>query len=142
MMAAIPVPADVTTSSASLGGIGVVNVEGAGLSRATLAGMEATESPVLIDVWTVDPSREPELLDRILELARDLLVDHPGFVSAQVYESVDLGAVMIRVAMRTTKDRQALMDSSEVHSALRELRAIAHAHARLFRLVESFGDAA
>ena len=30
MMAAIPVPADVTTSSGSLGGIGVVNVEAAG----------------------------------------------------------------------------------------------------------------
>lgn len=104
--------------------------------------MEATESPVLIDVWTVDPSREPELLERILELTRDLLVDHQGFVSAQIYESVDHGAVMIRVTMRTIKDRQSLTDSSEVHSALRELRAIAQSHARLFRLVESFGDTA
>ena len=34
MMAAIPVPADVTTSSASLGGIGVVNVEIAGAEHA------------------------------------------------------------------------------------------------------------
>jgi acetolactate synthase regulatory subunit len=142
MMAAIPVPADVTTPSASLGGIGVVNVEGAGLSRATLAGMEATESPVLIDVWTVDPSREPELLDRILEITRDLLVDHPGFVSAQVYESVDHSAVTIRITMRTVKDRQALTDSADVHSALRELRAIAHSDVRLFRLVESFGEPA
>jgi len=50
--------------------------------------------------------------------------------------------VMIRVTMRTTKDRQALTDSPAVHSALRELRAIAHSHARLFRLVETFGDAA
>ena len=102
--------------------------------------MEATESPVLIDFWTVDPTREPELLNRILEITRDLLVDHQGFVSAQVYESVDHGAVMIRVTMQTIKDRQALTDSAEVHSALRELRAVAHSHARLFRLVESFGD--
>ncbi len=104
--------------------------------------MEATESPVLIDVWTVEPSREPELLDRILEMTRDLLVDYEGFLSAQIYESVDNGAVMIRVAMRTIRDRQALTDSSEVHAALRELRATAHSHARLFRLVDSFGDAA
>jgi monoterpene epsilon-lactone hydrolase len=34
MMAAIPVPADVTTSSGSLGGIGVVNVEAAGADHA------------------------------------------------------------------------------------------------------------
>jgi hypothetical protein len=104
--------------------------------------MEATESAVLIDVWTVDPSREPELLDSILEITRDLLVGHKGFLSAQIYESVDHGAVMIRVAMRTVEDRQALTDSSEVHSALRELRAMAHSHARLFKLVESFGDTA
>ena len=104
--------------------------------------MEATESPVLIDVWTVDPSRGPELLDRIRELTRDLLVDHQGFVSAEIYESMDHGAVMVRVAMRTINDRQALTDSPVVHSALRELRAIAHSHARLFRLVESFGDTA
>ena len=34
MMAAIPVPADVTTSSGSLGGIPVVNVEAAGADHA------------------------------------------------------------------------------------------------------------
>ena len=34
MMAAIPVPADVTTSSGSLGGIGVVNIEAAGADHA------------------------------------------------------------------------------------------------------------
>jgi len=34
LMAAIPVPGDVTTSSGSLGGIGVVNVEAAGADHA------------------------------------------------------------------------------------------------------------
>ena len=104
--------------------------------------MEAADSPVLIDIWTIDPSREPELLDRISELTRELVVDHQGFVSAQIYESVDHGAVMVRIAMRTINDRQALTDSSDVHSAMRELRSIAQSHARLFRLVESFGDSA
>jgi hypothetical protein len=103
--------------------------------------VDPTESPVLIDLWTVDPSREPELLTRILEITRDLIVPSEGFVSAQIYESVDHGSVVIRVATRNIKDRQALTDSSEVHAALRELRAIAHSHARLFRLVETFGDA-
>ena len=112
------------------------------MRRATLTAMEATESPVLIDVWTVDPTREPELRDRILELTRDLLVEHQGFLSAEIYESVDHEAVMIRVAMRTISDRQALTDSPAVHSALRELRAIAQSHARLFNLVERFGDTA
>jgi hypothetical protein len=103
--------------------------------------MEATESPVLIDVWNVDPSREPELLERIRELIRGLLLDSPGFVSAQIYESVDHSAVMITITMRTIADRQALTDSAAIHGALRELRTIASSHARLFGLVERFGEA-
>ena len=114
----------------------------AGLGLATLIAMETSESPVLIDVWTVDPSREPELLERILELTRSLLLDSRGFVSAQVYESVDHGAVMIRITMANIKDRQALTDSAAIHNALRELRTIASSHSRLFRLVEAFGDTA
>lgn len=102
--------------------------------------MEALESPVLIDIWTIDPTREPELLQRVLEVTRELLIDAEGFVSAQIYESVDHGAVMIRVTMQTVKHRQTLMDSPAVHRALRELRTIAHSHARLFRLVETFGE--
>ena len=103
--------------------------------------MEPSEAPILIDVWTVDPSHEPELLQRILELTRGLLLDAPGFVSAQVYESVDHGVVIIRIAMRTVKDRQALTDSAALHSALRELRGLAHSQSRLFSLVEAFGEA-
>jgi hypothetical protein len=104
--------------------------------------MEASESPVLIDVWTVEPSRAPELLQLIHELTQGMLVQAEGFVSAEIYESVDHGAVMIRIAMRTVKDRQALTDSAAVHGALRELREIAHNHARLFRLVETVGKPA
>jgi hypothetical protein len=103
--------------------------------------METKESPVLIDVWTVEQSREPELLQRILEITRELVLDHQGFVSAQIYESVDRGTVMTRITMRTVKDRLALTDSAAVHDALRELRVLAHSHARLFKLVETFGDA-
>jgi heme-degrading monooxygenase HmoA len=104
--------------------------------------MQPTESPVLIDLWTVDPSREQELLERIREVTRDLLVAHEGFVSAEIYESVDHTTVMVSITMRTVSDRQALTDSAVVHEALRELRVIAQSHARLFKLVETLGDAA
>src|ERR1700728_945289 len=104
--------------------------------------METTESPVLIDVGTVEQSREPELLQHILEMTRELVLDHQGFVSAQIYESVDRGTVMVRITMRTVKDRLALTDSAAVHNALRELRVLAHSHTRLFKLVETFGEAA
>jgi hypothetical protein len=98
------------------------------------------QSPILIDVWTVDPSRQVELARGISDGVRDVIVGRRGFVSAQLYESPSGDAMMVMVRMRTIKERQELTDSPEAHSLLRELRAIAHSHMRLFRLVESFGE--
>lgn len=100
------------------------------------------DSPTIIDVWTVEPSRREELLERVLQILGGVVAKQPGFESAQVYESTDQGAVMVSVRMRTIKERQALTDSAEMVGALRELRAIAHSQMRLYRLVETFGEPA
>jgi hypothetical protein len=96
------------------------------------------ESPVLVDFWTVDPARREELIRGISSGMQSIVVGRPGFVSAEIYRSVDGGAVLLSVSMRTVKERQQLTDSPEAHRALRELRAIANSHVRLFQLVESF----
>jgi hypothetical protein len=98
------------------------------------------ESPILIDVWTVDPSQQVELARGISDGMRNVIVGHRGFVSAQLYESTNGDAMMVMVRMRTIKERQELTDSPEAHSLMRELRAIARSHVRLFRLVENFGE--
>ncbi len=97
------------------------------------------QSPVLIDVWTVDPSQRDELAETISEGVRNVIVGRQGFVSAQVYESTNGDAMMVMVQMRSIEEREALTDSPEAHSLLRSLRAIAHSHMRIFRLVEDFG---
>ncbi|HEY1775556.1 MAG TPA: antibiotic biosynthesis monooxygenase [Solirubrobacteraceae bacterium] len=99
------------------------------------------ESPTLVDVWTVDPSRREELVERVREVLRNVVAKQPGFVSAQAYESTDGGSVMVAIVMRSIKERQELTDSAEVQTALRELRAIAHSQVRLYRLIESLGQA-
>jgi hypothetical protein len=98
------------------------------------------ESPILIDVWTVDPSQQGELARGISDGVRDVIVGHRGFVSAELYESINGDAMMVMVRMRTIKERQELTDSPEAHGLMRELRAIAHSHVRLFQLVENFGE--
>jgi heme-degrading monooxygenase HmoA len=98
------------------------------------------ESPILIDLWTVDSSRRQELIQRISDHMRKVVGGQPGFISAELYESVDGGVVMVSVRMRTAEERQQLLDRPETHNAFRELRAIAHTHARLYRLVQSFGQ--
>ncbi|MGH2865005.1 MAG: hypothetical protein ACRDJX_07110 [Solirubrobacteraceae bacterium] len=98
------------------------------------------ESPILIDLWTVDPSQRVELSRQISDGVRNVIVGHRGFVSAQLYESTNGDTMMVTVRMRTIKERQELTDSPEAHGLLRELGAIAHSHMRLFRLVENFGE--
>jgi hypothetical protein len=94
---------------------------------------------MLIDIWTVDPSRRDELVAGITSRVQNIVMRQPGFVSAQIYQSVDRSVVLLGVGMRTIKERQQLMDSAEAHRSLRELRAIADSHSHLFELVESFG---
>jgi hypothetical protein len=99
------------------------------------------ESPVVIDLWTVDPERRGELLERISEALRRLLPGREGFVSAHIFESIDGGTVLVVMEMRTARDRQLLTDSPEVQRMMRELRAIASTHVNLYRLVESITEA-
>jgi hypothetical protein len=47
---------------------------------------------------------------------------------------------MVGIDMRTIQERNDLPDSREIHTAVRGLRAIAHFHVWLCRLVESFGE--
>ncbi len=98
------------------------------------------ESPILIDVWTVDPSQQGELAQGISEGMRNVIVGRRGFVSAELYASTRGDAMMVMVRMRTVEERQELTDSPEAHGLLRELRAIARSHVRLFQLVENFGE--
>jgi hypothetical protein len=105
-----------------------------------LDSMRPMESPILIDVWTVDPSQRVELARGISAGVRNVIVGRRGFVSAQLYESTNGDAMMVMVRMRTIKERQELTDSPEAHNLVRELRAIARSHMRLFRLVENFGE--
>jgi len=98
------------------------------------------DSPILIDIWTVDPSQRAELAQRISDGVRNVMVGRPGFVSAQLYEGTNGDTMMVIVRMRTIEERRELTDSPEAHNLLRELRAIARSHVRLFRLVDSFGE--
>jgi len=93
------------------------------------------ESPILIDVWTVEAEQQDELVRAIEANVRRLLVDRPGFVSADIYQGAN--RVVLTVRMQSARDRQALTDDPKLQRALRELRRTATSHARVYRLVES-----
>jgi hypothetical protein len=100
------------------------------------------ESPILIDVWTVDETRQDELVGILGETMRTLVAPRPGFVSAQIYESVNGGMVLLDLRMRTAADRRQLTDDPELQQAYREARTVAASHTHFYRLVQSFGEPA
>ncbi len=103
---------------------------------------QGTESPILIDVWTVDPSRRDELIDRLTEDLRTVAAQQRGFESSEIFQSIDGGVVVVIVRMGTAHERQQLMDREEARGAFRAARAIAHTHANVYSLVEVFAAGA
>lgn len=97
------------------------------------------ESSILIDVWTVDPSRREELVAGIGRLLSEVIGAQPGLVSSRAYESVTGDAILVTVEMRSVQERQQLMELPAVRKGLRELRAIAHNHTRLVREIDGVG---
>jgi heme-degrading monooxygenase HmoA len=96
------------------------------------------ESPILIDVWTVEPEEQEALVAALSANLRRVVLGRPGFVSAEIYQSANRDLVVLNLRMQSARDRQALTDSQEVEEIYRELRAIATSHRHIYRLVESF----
>jgi len=94
---------------------------------------------VIIDVWRVEPEHRDEFLALAREYLRHVAAPHPGFVSAEVYESASGGEVLVKVHMRSAADRRHLSDSREFEELFRRARGLARAHWGLYRLVERLG---
>ncbi len=97
------------------------------------------DSPILIDMWTVEPEQQDELVRAMSANVQRLAVTRPGFVSAEIYQSANGDTVLLELRMRSTRDRQALTDDPEVQAVFRELRKFAISHRHLYRLAQSFG---
>jgi quinol monooxygenase YgiN len=102
----------------------------------SMAGQAREESPVVIDVWTVDPARRDQLIDLISETINGIGAREPGFVSGEIYESIDGGTLVVIVEMHNAKARQRLMDGTAMVRAYREIRASAESHINLYSRVE------
>jgi heme-degrading monooxygenase HmoA len=97
------------------------------------------ESPIVIDVWTVEPEQQEQLVEAVSANLQRLVVGRPGFISAEIYQSANRDLVLLNLRMRSAQDRQDLTDSPELHAVYRELRDIATSHRHVYRLVDSFG---
>jgi heme-degrading monooxygenase HmoA len=79
----------------------------------------------LINVFTVEPARQQQLVD-VLTRATDETIRHmPGFVSANIHKSVDGTRVANYAQWRSPDDLEAMLRSSAAQPHLKEATALA-----------------
>lgn len=95
------------------------------------------ESPVLVHVWEIDPSKEAVALTRLDEMFGELAND-PGFVSARVLEAADQSSIAVAVEMRSVEDGQRLEQLPAVRDTFHQLQGTANVVLRLYHEVGSY----
>jgi Antibiotic biosynthesis monooxygenase len=97
----------------------------------------SVEAPLvtLVNVFTVEESRQAELVDALDRATREVFVGVPGFISANIHASLD-GACVINYAQWADEQHfNDMQERSDVRSHIAEVMTIAaKAEPRLFRV--------
>jgi quinol monooxygenase YgiN len=100
------------------------------------------ETPItLINVFTVDPGRQQELVE-LLTRATELSVRHaPGFLSARLHRSFDGTKVTMYAQWRSEEDYLAMRGDSTPIPYLKQALAIATFEPGMYEVVQTFSPA-
>jgi quinol monooxygenase YgiN len=98
--------------------------------------IRAGDSPLtLINVFSVDPARQDELVALLTDATEKLMKPRPGFVSANIHAGLDGTTVVNYAQWRSREDFEAMLADAEVGVHFREISAVATADPRLFTVV-------
>ncbi|MEC4812366.1 MAG: antibiotic biosynthesis monooxygenase [Scytonema sp. PMC 1069.18] len=70
----------------------------------------------VIIIFTVEPERQQELIDTIIEFIETTVKHQPGFVSSSLHKSIDGVRVMNYAQWKSPQDYQAFLNNSEVQA--------------------------
>jgi quinol monooxygenase YgiN len=73
----------------------------------------------VIVIFAVEPERQQELVDTIIEFVETAVRRQPGFVSSSIHKSLDGVRVMNYAQWRSQSDYEAFINNSSVQSLLR-----------------------
>ena len=92
----------------------------------------------LINVFTVEPSKQPELIS-LLTRATDLSVRHvAGFISASLHRSLDGTKVTMYAQWRSMEDYQAMRQNTAAAPYLQQALSIAKFDPGIYEVAETF----
>ncbi len=96
----------------------------------------------LINVFTVEPAKQQQLLD-LLARATETSVRHaPGFISANLHRSLDGTKVAMYAQWRSVEDYQAMRENPAPLPYLQQALALAKFEPGIYEVVETYSAAA
>jgi heme-degrading monooxygenase HmoA len=91
-----------------------------------------------INVFTVDPAKQKELVDVLTEVTGQHVCHMPGFVSASLHRSLDGTKVAMYAQWRSLEEYQAMRQNAAAVSSFEQALALAKFEPGRYEVVETF----
>src|SRR4051794_11042036 len=86
---------------------------------------KSTEVVTLINVFTVEPSKQQRLVEMLVEATETVMQDLPGFVSATIHASLDGTRVTNYAQWRRREDFEAMLQNPAALVHMQPIAALA-----------------
>ena len=96
------------------------------------------EPVVLINIFTVEPANQQELIDLLTRATEDSVRKAPGFVSARLHRSLDGTKVTMYAQWRSAQDYEAMRKDPAPAPYLQRALAIAKFEPGMYQIVQAF----
>jgi quinol monooxygenase YgiN len=93
---------------------------------------------ILINVFTVEPDRQHELVELLGRATEDSVRHAPGFMSARLHRSLDGTKVTMYAQWRSSEDYQAMRENPAPLPYLQRALAIAKFEPGMYEVVQTF----
>jgi quinol monooxygenase YgiN len=96
----------------------------------------------LINIFTVEPAHQRELVALLIEATQFSVGHAPGFVSASLHRSLDGTRVAMYAQWRSVEDYQAMRNHPTASPYLQQAVALARFEMGMYEVVETFSPGA
>jgi heme-degrading monooxygenase HmoA len=91
----------------------------------------------LINVFTVDPDNQQELLDLLRNATEHVMSKQPGYLSARIHRGLDGRRVAVYAQWQSRQDFEALAENADAAAHMRRARGLASFEPMLYEVVFS-----
>jgi heme-degrading monooxygenase HmoA len=97
------------------------------------------DNPVvtLINVFSVEPDKQQELVDLLIHATKATMRHLPGFISANIHKSFDGTRVVNYAQWRTKEDFEAMLRDPNAGPHMKQAAALAKFEPHLYEVVEA-----